>query len=244
MTTIRELHQMTFGDRVAGYYDEAIELWNRAFGEMGDPPVLLVDDGGFAGYGRALADAGPHRVAGSHTQYVIRLFSNGHTQGRIGDAEFRRDLIAHELAHVYERHVLGRIGKARDGSTHDSKSWRTAISKATRYVLPEVAAEADAAGVTLDAVFSTKASRVVWDREAKQSIRVRVAGLGPDVLQHWPDIFRTPEGRAAWRAAYNAVTQFRDSRDGLETIDVDARPRDTSIRDRVSLPSLNAATAK
>jgi hypothetical protein len=242
MTTIRELHQMTFGDRVAGYYDEAIELWNRAFGELGDPPVLLVDDGGFAGYGRALADAGPHRVEGSHTQYVIRLFSNDHTQGRIGDAEFRRDLIAHELAHVYEFLVLG--GIRRGGSTHDSKSWRTAIAKATRYVLPEVAAEADAAGVTLDAVFSMKASRVVWDRQAKQSIRVRVAGLGPGVLQFWPHIFRTPEGRAACRAAYNATTQFRDSRDGCETIDVDARPRDTFIVDEVSLPSLNAATAK
>jgi hypothetical protein len=206
MATVRDLHMMAFGARVAGYYDEAVELWTRAYGQQGEPPVLLVDDGGFAGYGRALADAGPHRVEGSHTQYVIRLFSNDATQQGIRDDVFRRDLIAHELGHVYELAVLG--GVRRSGSTHDSASWRTAIATATRYVVPEAAAVADAAGVEIDRVFAMKASRVSWDREAKKSVRMPVKGaLGPSVLRHWPSFLREPEGRAAWAAACEAARQ-------------------------------------
>ena len=59
---IRELHLLAFGECVAGVTTSL--QGGGAYGQAGDPPVLLLSRGGFSGYGKSLADAGPTPVDG------------------------------------------------------------------------------------------------------------------------------------------------------------------------------------
>ncbi len=207
--TVRQLHVLAFGEIVAGWYDEACEIWQHGYGRDGAPPVLLLNDGGYSGYGRTLATAGIAPIAGQITSYLIRLYSNDHTQGRIHrDTEFRRDLIAHELGHVYEFEVFGdfRLG----GSTHDRPSWRMSIAKATPFMLPDLASLAADAGVPLEDVYGQQERRVRRDPITRKHVRYRNADAIPvQMLARWPHAFRTTEGRGIFHHVVDALARQR-----------------------------------
>ena len=200
--TIRRLHELAFGEQVAEWYDEACAIWRAAYGQPDDPPALLLPRGGFSGYGKHYADAGPAPLDGRLTGYLIRLFANDQTQSRMTDEQFRRDLIGHELGHVFERHVL-RI-ESHDRSTHDSTSWRHACSVATPHMVPELVDVAAAHGVTVADVFGLRASRV--QRCNGVVTRVPIGGALPvPMMASWPHAFRDDHGRAAFAEACTTV---------------------------------------
>jgi hypothetical protein len=196
--TIRELHVLAFGERVGCWYDEACTIWNEAYAQPGEPPVLLLAGGGYAHYGRALADAGPREIDGRLTRYQIRLFSNEQTKVVTTDDQDRRDLIAHELGHVYQCVVFGKIEKGKP-STHASPSWRAAIVQATPYLLPQINAIVNEANVSLAAVFAGQEHRIRRNPQTKQVERYRDPHAIPvDMLSRWPHSFRGDEGMTAF----------------------------------------------
>jgi hypothetical protein len=211
--SIRDLHLAAFGERVAAWYDEAADIWRAAYEQASDPPVLLLSRGGYSGWGKSLADAGPTPIDGRLTRYLIRLFANHQTQiGIARDQHFRRDLIAHELGHVYEREVLLVLrGKQRKRSTHDSESWRQACTLATPYMLPELVDVAAKHGVTVADVFALRATKVKRCNGVVTRVPIRGA-LPVTTMARWPHEFRTAAGSAAFAQACETVaTQQRSN---------------------------------